>query len=457
MSTPRDADLRIRGLGLRARFALTMAGALALVMGIASYSLYSASSRITAASLDDTLARALVLSAKEPAYEQAGGAAREHRETGVQIFSVNYGAGLSQRGLVFQLPPKAGKEPDRLFVPDTGRQSNALFGMILAVMLSVVVVGLGVALWVANQVSSPIEGIVQDIRQIAKGDLSHRTRARGGGAEIELLARSIDRMTRDLEAAQEAELELSIRDRERELAGGVREALLPVATPLVSGYDLGAAHLASAELGGDFHDWVELSDGRVGLLVCDVSGQGVPAALIGATARAYLRKELSAGGDVAEAFKRVNREIARDVRRGMFVTALYLLLDAESGRAQLACAGHKMPLIRFDAAERKLRLVHPEGIALGFDKGPVFDRALQLTELEIAPGDRLTLSNSGPLAIVAEDGTNLDEKSFFKMVLRHSGQPTPKFLRGLRQGLEEYGGSETLSADVSLVTISREA
>jgi len=356
-------------------------------------------------------------------------------------------------GWLFRFQPKPGSS--KWIMPALPQRSqDSLFRIILVVMVVVVLVGAGVALWVGQQIVKPINDIIEDIRKISKGDLRHKTRVRGGG-EIELLGRTVDRMTRELREAQEAELQLGIREREMEFAEGVREALLPVATPLVEGFDVGAAHMAGP-FGGDFHDFVELEDGRVGLLVCDVSGQGVPAALIGATARAFLRRVLGEGRDVLESMRAVNRELVRDVRRGMFVTALYALIDPRTAEVQVICAGHKVPLLRYTAADKNLRLVQPDGIALGFDKGPVFDRRLELSEFKLEPGDRLLLANSGPVQIQRANGQEMGEKAFYACMLRAIGQTTPKFLRSIREELTEFAGENGSSANVSLLTVVRE-
>ena len=184
-------------------------------------------------------------------------------------------------------------------------------------------------------------------------------------------------------------------------------------------------------------------------------GEGVPAALIGATARAFLRAALSQGGDVGDAFRAVNRELVRDVRRGMYVTALYALINPKTSRVTVACAGHKVPLLRYTAADEKLRLLQPDGIALGFDKGPVFDRRLEVEEVEMGVGDRLLLANSGPVLLANPDGVELGEKAFYANVMRRAKDKTPKFLKGVRNMLTEWAGGGP-NLDVSLVTVSRE-
>ena len=448
------SDLMVKGLGLGPRFALSMTVALSLVMCGAGFWIHTSADTLATRSRTQTVADGIRLTAEAGEYELGPRSWVVPDSGGVKAVEVTF-LGDGRRGVRYDY-----RTDDGIvfwFVPEervsVGSQLAKVIGIIV---LLVILVGAGVSLWVAGQVVGPLRRVIDDVRQIARGDLGHRTRAKGGG-EIELLARSIDRMSGDLLDARDAELELSMRERELELAAGVREALMPFATPAVEGYDLRAAHLPSDELLGDFHHFVSLEDGRVGVLVCDVSGAGMPAALVGATARAYLATELEQGGDLLEAFRSVNRRLQEDVRRGMYVTALYLLVDPAHHAAQVICAGHKVPLLRYTAADRKLRKVHPGGIALGFDKGPVFDRSLEVVDFDLAPGDRLVLTSQGPLQVVDPDGEELGEELWFDAVGRHAKAATTTFLRGLKNELAEFADEEPFPKDVSILTVLREA
>jgi len=450
----RESQLRVKGAGLKTRFVLSMTAALTLVLAAAGYALHATATRIAHNVQTSTIGDAVRFTQEGRPYELDDRFSRLGNQ--VTVFPFRYPP--DGRGLRYAYEPKdpALGAPFELFVPEGEDVGDALLKMIAVILVVVVLVGAGVALWVAGQVSAPVHELIDDVRQIAKGDLRHKTNAVGAG-EIEVLARAIDRMTRDLEVAREAELELSIREREREVAAGVREALLPLATPLVEGYDVGAAFVGSLEFGGDFHDFIERGDGRVGLLVCDVSGSGIPAALIGATARAYLRTELERTDHVLESMHRVNRRLVDDVRRGMYVTALYAEIDPSKGRAQVVCAGHKMPLLRYRAADGKLRVIHPEGIALGFDRGPVFERRLVVEDALLEPGDRLVLTNSAPVSLVSPSGEELGERGLYARILKHASLDTPGFLKALRRDLDEYTGGLGIQKDVSLVTVARES
>ena len=465
-----EKDIRVSGMKLGARFALTTSAAAVVVLSIASVLLHNATTQATENVRFAVVRDSMHLTSKVDLQDNLEiNQTMKLYEGGLKRYEVSHEGG---EAYVYQLEraPKGGvvlaegeekpkkQPPVRLVVPlEYGGDSEDLLGLIMGIVLAVLVGVAGTSFLVAKQVSQPLEKLVNDIRQISKGDFSHRTRVKAGG-EIALLARTVDRMASNLAEAQDAEIELGMKEREMEVAGEVREALLPQSTPQVAGYDIAGEHHGSPEPGGDFHDFVETVDGCIGLLVCGVSGKGVPGALVGATARAYLRTELaSCGEDVEGALKRVNRSLAGDVRRGMYVTALYALMDTRTGTVRLACAGHKVPLIRHSAADGKLHSYQPDGIALGFDEGPVFDRTLQITTFSLEPGDRIILANTGPVQVCNEDGESVGEKGFYRLLMRLSNETSAMMLEGVLIGLESHAGDEPYPNDLSLVTARREA
>ena len=476
-SEKKGSDLKLTGTTLGTRFSIQMSIALAVVMLGAGAFLYhqvlqragsiQENAFVEAVQIQGPLVRqvleeqrrALLQIDAEPAFKQEsaqpilGTEIRDFDGGRIRRREVRYGEKFEKPGYLYQFEDV---QP-ALIVPMTAKEraGEGLLGLILGVTGCVILVGALVAWLVAKSVSRPLGMIVDDIGQIAAGNLRHRTRVRAGG-EIMMLARSVDRMAGNLETAQDAQIEFSKRERELGLAEEVREALLPHAAPKVPGYDVGSLHVASPTPGGDFHDFLELPGGKVGLLVCEVSGRGIPGALIGAIARSYLRVELALGEDVAATLSRVNREIARDVRRGMYVTAMYVVFDPGEGVATVACAGHKLPLVRFAASDGKVRLVQPEGIALGFDKGPVFDRTLQVQKIPIEPGDRIFLANTGPVRVQNPAGEELGEKAFYRLVLQHAPASTAAMLASLQKALEAYAAGAPFPADLSIVSVSRQ-
>lgn len=339
---------------------------------------------------------------------------------------------------------------------DSGNPTEKLYGLFFALTALVLIVAAVVALGVASRVSAPIKMLVDDVRSISHGNLTHRVRARGGG-EVGQLASAVDKMTESLREARDAEVELGVREREREVALEVQEALRSNAITVPSGYDVASEHVGSAEPGGDFHGVVESQDGCVVYFVCDVSGTGVPGALVGAMARAYLRTAFMEGGELAETLKKVNRILAGEVRRGMYVTVLAARLDPRSHEIEVASAGHKLPMVHWAASEGAIRAIQPDGIALGFDKGPVFDRGLSVRRVPMSPGDRVLLAGVGAVGVIDENGDEIGEKRFYKLFARNAPDVPSETLDGLLTALEAYADEEPFPADVSVIVLGREA
>lgn len=445
------------GLGLAARFALTTFVVLTVVLGLGAWGGFVALSgeieRHERALVDDALA-ATVEMERNGAAERANTFSRS-RETGVDRTDVVLEDG--RRGQETVLDRGDARASIVIVEPQRGLAERLVGPLVAGVALLILAVS--IASWIlADRVARPLRQLVDGVRSLATPGGSQRYRARAkGGAEVAQLARALDRVGEELDEAHAAELELGLRERELELAEQVREALLPMITPLVDGYDLGGMHLPGVELSGVFHDFYEYGDGRAGLLVCEVKGEGVPAAIVGAIARTYLRGALTGLDDVREAFCVVNRELARDLPRGVVVTALFALLVPDEGRATVACAGHRLPLVRTSAADGRLRVFQPEGVALGLDAGPVFERTLAVQDLEVAPGDRLVLATSGVVVASDAEGRELGERGFYTLVDRGTKASTGQFLKGLRRSFEERAGDRPRTTAVSLVTVRRDA
>ncbi|HIG11542.1 MAG: SpoIIE family protein phosphatase [bacterium] len=453
MARPRrEQDLRVGGINLQTQFTLSMTLALAIVMLVAGFFLVRSAQTATEQRIVEAVELTSRLQGKD-SYRQESATGLRVGNTAVVKIPVVYDSGTkTKHAEVFMAEERAGRSIVKLFVPDdTGRVGSKL---IIAFFMLILIVGAIVSVVVASRVATPIEMLVDDVRKISNGDLNHRTHVRGA-RELLLLGKTIDRMASSLLEAQDAEIELLAHERESEVAAEVREALLPEKTPQVEGFEVGGLQIGCPEPGGDFYDFIVKEDGKLGLLICEVSGRGIPAALVAATARSYLRAVLSSATDILAALSEVNRFFAPDVRRGMYVTCMLVELDPATGSAEVACAGHKVPLLSYTAADGSLRKIQPEGIALGFDKGPIFERTLKTAKVQLAEGDRLVIANAGPLAAQDAEGRELGEKGFFGRILKRAQLPTDEFLAELELAIDLYAAGVELPCDISILTLRR--
>jgi serine phosphatase RsbU (regulator of sigma subunit) len=103
-----------------------------------------------------------------------------------------------------------------------------------------------------------------------------------------------------------------------------------------------------------------------------------------------------------------------------------------------------------------LRTLQPEGIALGLDRGPVFDRTLKVAQIEIEPGDRIVLTTTGPLRMPGAAGQELGEKAFYAEVVRHAAKPPEASIDAMRALLEKHAGTTDLPVECSIVVLTRD-
>lgn len=331
--------------------------------------------------------------------------------------------------------------------------SERLLTRVLGSAFVFVLVGAAVAVVIGKRVARPVKQLNEDIRAVAAGDLEHHTTPHSND-EIGELARTFDRMTASLREARELERAQARAQRQMAVAGEVTEALFPEQLPAIEGYALAAHHERAGQLSAEYYDVVPMSDGRWALTVASASGSGVPAAMVMAMARSALLATGRHSSDAGTVLRETNRLLARDLSRGMYVSVLLVVLDPRTGGVRVANAGHS-PVLRYQAATRAFSLVHSEGIALGFDEGPVFDRTLKVVDVALAPGDRLLLYTPGLAKMPASDGKPLGDKRLAAVAKKLIDQPAGPFVRGVAQMLAKMRGEDAADVDVTLMAIER--
>jgi serine phosphatase RsbU (regulator of sigma subunit) len=158
-------------------------------------------------------------------------------------------------------------------------------------------------------------------------------------------------------------------EQELRVARLIQQTLLPKTLPELPGYDVAAYYQPAREVGGDFYDFVDLEDGRLGLVVGDVTDKGVPAALVMATTRTMLRAAAQRLFSPGEVLQRVNEVLVQDIPPNMFVTCLYAVLDPQSGRLLYANAGHDLPYRRRAGRSEGAEELRATGMPLGLMPG----------------------------------------------------------------------------------------
>ncbi len=324
--------------------------------------------------------------------------------------------------------------------------------IILVPVAASVLAGVLVAVWIARRITRPVRELVGDIEQVSGGDLGHRTAA-SSGDEIGQLARAFNRMTEALQGAHQRELDARDSEHEMEIASQIQANLAPRSLPRSPGVDIATFSRPSKSVGGDYFDCFEVDGTRIGFIVADVAGKGVPGSLVMAMTRSLIRMEAAREGSASpgDTLKRVNKMLAPDVKKGMFVTALYCILTPETGEVMVASAGHH-PLLVWRARDDKIEESAPRGIALGLDSGPLFDRTLQEEGVHLARGDRVVLFTDGAVEAMDPRGEEYGDPRFRELCWRLATEPSDRFLARVVEALDGHVAGAPQQDDLTLVT-----
>lgn len=321
--------------------------------------------------------------------------------------------------------------------------------------LTVVFLGFGalVASLLARRITRPVRQLSEDIEAVAAGDLDHRTLAHSSD-EVGVLARTFDRMTQSLRGMQEMEKEQAAQSHQIEVAREVQAALLPEKLPPIPGFDCAAAARPAGKIAGDFYDVSDMAGGAKLAAVVSASGSGVASAMIVTMARSLMKALAASESSPAELLRRVNRLLAPDLRRGMYVSALLVRVEPATGRLVVANAGHT-PLLVCRAGAEAAEPFHCDGIALGFDKGPIFDRTIKDKELALPAGARLLLCTRALFAIQDAQGRELGEEVGHQLLAAASGLRSEEYVAAALAALEEYRAGTEAAHDLTFLTLKR--
>jgi len=252
-------------------------------------------------------------------------------------------------------------------------------------------------------------------------------------------------------AAPLVPVERKTTQRELAIAEELQSNLLPRRIPKIAGVDLSAYYRPSEEVGGDYYDFIEIDEDHLGIAVADVSGKGVPAAMVMTEARALLKGEASRSLSPAETLGRINRVLFQDIKRGMFVTMCYMVLSIRRRQLTLSSAGH-LPLILWRRASNACYAINPLGLALGIDKGPLFEKKLREDRVVLQAGDRFVGCTDGILEAMNADQEELGTERLHALVSAHGDRDSGEFVTKLIDGVEAHAAGAPQHDDITLVT-----
>jgi serine phosphatase RsbU (regulator of sigma subunit)/predicted ester cyclase len=248
------------------------------------------------------------------------------------------------------------------------------------------------------------------------------------------------------------EIEQQARERERveqdlRVARRIQQASLPKEVPEVQGWQINPHYQPAREVGGDFYDFLELEDGRLGLVVGDATGHGVPAALVMSTTCGMLRAVAFSVDSPGEVLARVNEALSARIPPSMFVTCFYTILEPKSGRLLYANAGHDLPYLRRGSGAEELRA---RGMPLGLMPGMSYEEK----EVVLGAGEAALFYSDGLVEAHNPEGEMFGFPRLQTLVAQHAdGGALVDFLIEKLHSFTGEGWEQ--EDDITLVTLQK--
>jgi len=297
----------------------------------------------------------------------------------------------------------------------------------------------------SRSITDPIKEIIRALKRIRKGQFDGRVEVVSND-EIGYTGDVINEMTEGLK-------ERDLMKRSLELAMEVQQNLLPKENPRIKGLDIAGKSIYCDETGGDYYDFINLDESRqanIAIVVGDVSGHGIPSALLMATARAFIRQRAYLPGELSQIISDVNRQIAGDVEdSGQFMTLFYVVVDQDSRCLEWVRAGHD-PGIFYDPESDLFEDLAGPGLALGVDGewNYVTNRKEGLKE-----GQIIVLGTDGIWETQNPHGELFGKEAIFKIIRENADAGSNALLDIIIDSLNRFRDGFNLQDDVTLIVV----
>ncbi len=310
-----------------------------------------------------------------------------------------------------------------------------------AILILVALIGFSLA----GGITRSIQKIRAGTRQLSEGNLNANIQVKSHD-ELGELAGSFNLMVADLNRMLEEVKEKERLEGELEAAKAIQKRLLPEFIPKLSGFEIAATSLPAKQVGGDYFDFIELNDKRLGLAVGDVSGKGMPAALLMANLQASLRALAQSGLPPEELVGKLNSVLHYNTAPEMFATFFFASLDPVSSNMSYVNAGHNYPIV---CGNDRLVTLEQGGMLLGV----MPDEKYQSGEITLQQGEIVALYSDGITEACDGDDREFGEERLIQILQDCSSQSAESILSDVITSVENYCG--TPQDDLTLMVVKK--
>jgi sigma-B regulation protein RsbU (phosphoserine phosphatase) len=238
--------------------------------------------------------------------------------------------------------------------------------------------------------------------------------------------------------------------RELEIASTIQQRLLVEEFPTVMGLEIASESIPATEVGGDFYDFLKLADGKIHIVIGDVAGKGMSAAMFMGIVRSIIRAESTESPDAAEVMRKSNRLVCLDAKSGMFVTVFYATFDERTAVLEYCNAGHVYPLL-YDPRKKKFEYLNTEGRPLGITEESTYKSKNHRLEAN----QFVVLYTDGIIESVDASNTPFGEERIREVIAKSSDASPREIIQKIKESITTHSGTAPQSDDMTLIVLKR--
>jgi len=274
------------------------------------------------------------------------------------------------------------------------------------------------------------------------------------GDELGEIAKAFSEITVKFRKSQENVAEQERLQKEMQLAQDIQQTLLPSSVPEIEGYEIDSFYESAKEVGGDYYDFVEVDKDCLGIVVADVSGKGVPGSLVMTMIRTALRTEARGVKSASEVLARLNDFVEKDMKKGMFVTIFYVIIDSKRRRLNYASAGHN-PMILFRQTTKKTYYLNPKGFPVGISlpDPDLFKKSIESDTIQLAEDDILLIYTDGITEAMNSKRYLFGEERLLDTIRNYSHLTATPFVEKLTEEIHAFTEGFEQNDDITFLAI----
>jgi phosphoserine phosphatase RsbU/P len=242
--------------------------------------------------------------------------------------------------------------------------------------------------------------------------------------------------------------------KEMEIAAKVQLSLLPKEEPKIPGYEIASVSIPAVEAGGDYFDFVKLSNNKMGIAIGDVSGKGVGAAIYMTLTKGILQAHAEEDASPRNVLGKVNRLLYKTIEKNSFVSMFYAILDVNNNKILYSRAGHN-PGILCSQTNGETKLLLGKGMALGLEEGSIFTSTLHEEEIEIKQGDVFVLYTDGFTEAMNFENELYGEERLINLIKNNRNLSSHDLLSLVLKDVEDFVKDYAQHDDMTMLIVKR--